>query len=181
MFSVGLKEYYEKEIRPSWQKQENLSSIHAVPHLRYIVLNMGVGKAMQDKSVMESIMRGMAAISGQKPRVTMAKKSIAAFRLREGVPLGVKVTLRGRRMYHFLHRLILVAMPRIRDFRGVLSRSFDGRGNFSFGLKESDIFPEAVKEEIMGSLGMDITIVTSAETNADARKLLELFGIPFRS
>ncbi len=181
MFSVGLKEHYENSIRPSWKEREKLSSLHAVPRLRYIVLNMGVGKSMQDKSVMESIMRGLAAISGQKPRMTMAKKSIAAFRLREGVPLGLKVTLRGPRMYHFLQRLILVAMPRIRDFRGVLSRSFDGNGNFSFGLKESDIFPEATKEEIMGSFGMDISIITSAKTDADAKKLLELFGIPFRS
>lgn len=181
MSALGLRQQYETEIRPAWQKRENMTSVHGVPRVRSVVLNMGMGRALQDKSVMESAMKGLSQIAGQKPRLTVAKNSIAGFKIREGMPMGLKVTLRGNRMYEFLQRFIIVAMPRIRDFRGVSPRSFDGHGNFSMGIRESDIFPEVMNEEIMGSFGMDIAIVTSAETDAEARSLLESFGIPFRS
>lgn len=175
-----LYEQYTKTIAPTIQNKFNITNRLAVPKLQKIVVNMGVGKATQDKNILEQAVDNLTKISGQKPVTTKAKTSVAGFRLREGNAIGTKVTLRGARMYEFLDRLIAVALPRIRDFRGINPNSFDGHGNYSLGVTEQVIFPEIDADKIQHTLGMDITIVTSATTDDQARELLTAFGMPFR-
>jgi large subunit ribosomal protein L5 len=175
-----LKTRYDSEIRNQLKDSLSLPNIMMVPRLEKIVINMGVGRATQQQSLLEGAVRDLTAISGQKPLVTRAKKSIAGFKLREGNAIGCKVTLRGDRMWEFLDRLISLAIPRIRDFRGLPPRGFDGRGNYTFGVTEQLIFPEIDYDKIDAPRGMDITIVTTARTNAEGRALLDAFGFPFR-
>ena len=175
-----LKERYLKEIVPALRQEFNYSSIMAVPRVQKVVLNIGVGEAIQNAKALEAASRDLAAISGQRPWVRRAKKSIAAFKLREGMAVGLMVTLRGDRMYEFLDRLLNLALPRVRDFRGVPTRSFDGRGNYTLGLREQLIFPEIEYDKVDKVRGMEITIVTSARTDIEARRLLELLGVPFQ-
>lgn len=178
--SARLKELYLKEVTPSMMKKFNYKSPMQVPKIEKVVINMGVGEAVQNAKVLDSAVEDLTLISGQKPIITRAKKSIAGFKLREGMPLGVKVTLRGVRMYHFLDKLINVALPRVRDFRGVSPKAFDGRGNYSLGLKEQLIFPEISYDKVDKIRGMDVVIVTTANTDEEARELLALMGMPFR-
>lgn len=179
-FNVARKTYYEEVVRPSLMKRGGYTNLHAVPRLKKIVLNMGLGRKLQDKSVLEAAMEGLADISGQKPCLTRAKKSIAGFKIREEMPIGLMVTLRRDRMMEFLHRLVVIAMPRIRDFRGISAKSFDGQGNISLGIKEHHIFPEIKYDKISDILGLDVSIVTTAQTDQEAKMLLEELGIPFR-
>jgi large subunit ribosomal protein L5 len=176
-----LMERYQKEIVPQLAKQLGRDNKHSLPRLEKIVLNMGVGKALEDKTRLEVSQQQLTQIAGQKAVITKAKKSISSFRLREGNPIGCRVTLRGRRMYEFLDRLINIALPRIRDFRGVNPKSFDGRGNFNLGLTEQLVFPEIDPDKVNFSQGMDIAFVTSARTDDEARELLKSFGMPFRT
>jgi large subunit ribosomal protein L5 len=175
-----LKKRYDEEIRSQLKDSLRLPNIMMVPRLEKIVINMGVGRATQQQSLLEGAVRDLTAISGQKPLVTRAKKSIAGFKLREGNAIGCKVTLRGDRMWEFLDRLISLAIPRIRDFRGLSPRGFDGRGNYTFGVTEQLIFPEIDYDKVDTPRGMDITIVTTARTNTEGRALLDAFGFPFR-
>ncbi len=175
-----LKARYDSEIRAQLKESLGLGNIMEVPRLEKIVVNMGVGKATQQASLLEGAVTDLTLITGQKPLVTRARRSIAAFKLREGVPIGAKVTLRGDRMWEFLDRLIALAIPRIRDFRGLPPNGFDGRGNYTFGVDEQLIFPEVDYDKIDTVRGMDITIVTTARTNAEGRALLDAFGFPFR-
>ena len=175
-----LNTHYREKVVPELMKQLGLANVMQVPRITRITVNMGVGEAVADKKAMEGAIKDLTALTGQKPLTTRARKSVATFKLREGVPVGAKVTLRGARMYEFLDRLISVAMPRIRDFRGVSARSFDGRGNYSFGVKEQIIFPEIAYDQIDAIRGMDITITTTAEDDAAGRALLEAFNFPFR-
>jgi large subunit ribosomal protein L5 len=174
-----LKERYEAEIRPTLQKQFGYSSMMEVPRIEKITLNMGVGEAKQDSNMLDAAKEQLATIAGQAPSVRRARKSIAAFKLREGMPVGVSVTLRRARMYEFLDRLQSVAIPRIRDFRGLNPRSFDGRGNYSIGVREQIIFPEIDYDAIDQVRGLDITITTSAKTDEEAYALLREIGMPF--
>ena len=176
-----LKEVYRKEIVPALVKQFGYKSTMEVPRIEKIVLNMGVGEATSDKKLLENASGDMQKISGQKPVVTKAKKAIAAFKIREGYPIGCMVTLRQERMYEFLDRLVSIALPRVRDFRGVSSRSFDGRGNYNMGVKEQIIFPEIEYDKIDAIRGMNITITTSAKTDAEAKALLAAFRFPFKN
>ena len=178
--AARLKEKYHGEIKQSLQKDLGLENAMAVPKLEKIVINMGLGEATQNVKIMDPLLADLASIAGQKPVITKAKKSIAAFKLREGMPIGAMVTLRGDKMYEFLDRLISVALPRVRDFRGVSSKSFDGRGNYTLGLRDQLIFPEIDYDKVDQPRGMDITIVTTASTNAEGRALLDAFGFPFR-
>ncbi|GBD95254.1 MAG TPA: 50S ribosomal protein L5 [Nitrospirae bacterium] len=178
---VRLKEKYINEVVPDLQKDFSYKSIMQVPRLKSIVLNVGMGEAIQDIKPLESAVRELATITGQAPVITRAKKSIAAFKLREGMPIGCKVTLRGDRMYDFLDRFICLALPRIRDFKGISAKSFDGRGNYAFGIKEQIIFPEIDYDKVAGIHGMDIIIVTSAGTNDEGKALLKYLGMPFRN
>ena len=175
-----LRTRYNDEIRPALKEQLGLANIMQVPRLEKIVINMGVGKATQQPSLLEGAVRDLETITGQKPLVTRAKKSIAGFKLRENNAIGCKVTLRGDRMWEFLDRLISLAIPRIRDFRGLPPKGFDGRGNYTFGVTEQLIFPEIDYDQIDTTRGMDITIVTTARTNAEGKALLDAFGFPFR-
>lgn len=175
-----LKERYRNEIAPALRQEFNYSSIMAVPRVEKVVLNIGVGEAIQNAKALEAASRDLSAISGQRPWVRRAKKSIAAFKLREGMAVGLMVTLRGDRMYEFLDRLLNLALPRVRDFRGVPTRSFDGRGNYTLGLREQLIFPEIEYDKVDKVRGMEVTIVTSAGTDIEARRLLELLGVPFQ-
>ncbi|MDM7322512.1 MAG: 50S ribosomal protein L5 [Gammaproteobacteria bacterium] len=175
-----LQDYYRQTVVKQLQEKLGITNVMAVPRLEKITLNMGLGESARDKKVIEHAVAELAAISGQKPVVTYARKSIAGFKLREGMPLGVKVTLRRERMYEFLDRLISIAIPRIRDFRGLNPRSFDGRGNYSMGVREQIIFPEIDYDKIDALRGMDITITTSARSDDHARALLEAFEFPFR-
>ncbi|MCL6471724.1 MAG: 50S ribosomal protein L5 [Firmicutes bacterium] len=175
-----LKEAYRKEILPALMKEFGYKNPMQVPKIEKIVLNMGVGEATQNAKALDGAMDDLAIISGQKPIVRRAKKSIAGFKLRANMPVGTKVTLRGDRMYEFLDRLLSTALPRIRDFRGLSPKSFDGRGNYSFGVTEQLIFPEIDYDKIDKIRGMDITIVTTANTNEEGRALLRHFGFPFR-
>jgi len=175
-----LKRRYLDEVRPQLQEALSLRNIMEVPRFEKIVVNMGVGAAVGQASLLEGAVRDLTQITGQKPLVTKAKKSIAGFKLREGNSIGAKVTLRGDRMWEFLDRLISLAIPRIRDFRGLPANSFDGRGNYTFGVTEQLIFPEIDYDSIDTVRGMDITIVTTARTDAEGRSLLEAFGWPFR-
>jgi len=175
-----LHEQYRQSIAPAIQQKFGIKNALAVPKLEKIVINMGVGKATQDKNILEQAVDNLSKIAGQKPLTTKARGSVAGFRLREGNAIGAKVTLRGARMYEFLDRLIAVALPRIRDFRGINPNSFDGHGNYSLGISEQVIFPEIDADKIQHTLGMDITIVTSAKSDDQARELLTAFGMPFR-
>jgi large subunit ribosomal protein L5 len=175
-----LKTRYDAELRVQLQETLGLANIMMVPRLEKIVLNMGVGRATQQQSLLEGAVRDLTIIAGQKPLVTKAKKSIAGFKLREGNAIGAKVTLRGDRMWEFFDRLISLAIPRIRDFRGLSPTSFDGRGNYTFGVTEQLIFPEIDYDKVDQPRGMDITIVTTARTDAEGRALLDAFGFPFR-
>jgi len=176
-----LKEVYKKEIVPALTKQFGYKSVMEVPRLSKIVLNMGVGEAVGDKKLLENAAGDMQKVAGQKPVVTKARKAIAVFKIREGYPIGCMVTLRDNRMYEFLDRLVSIALPRVRDFRGVSGRSFDGRGNFNMGVKEQIIFPEIDYDKIDTIRGMNITITTTAKTDAEAKALLAAFRFPFRN
>lgn len=175
-----LKEQFRTEIVPALMERFNYTNPMQVPRVEKIVINMGIGEGKEDAKALDAGVKQLTTITGQKPIVTKAKKSVAAFKLREGMSVGAKVTLRGDRMYYFLDKLINVALPRIRDFRGVSDRSFDGRGNYSLGLKEQLIFPEISYDDIDVIRGMDISIVTTAGTDEEARELLRQFGMPFR-
>lgn len=176
----NLKELYNKEITASLMKEYNYSSKMEVPKLEKIVVNMGVGYGAHDTKFIEAAVKDLEAITGQKPVVTKARKSIAGFKLREGQPIGCKVTLRGENMYNFMDKLIKLALPRVRDFRGISKTAFDGRGNYTLGIKEQLIFPEINYDEVVKVTGMDIVFVTTAKTNEEALHLLNAFGLPFR-
>ena len=174
-----LKETYTKEIAPAMQKKFGYKNVMQIPKLDKIVLNMGVGEAKENSKVLESAVKDLETITGQKVILTKAKKSVANFKIREGMPIGCKVTLRGEKMYEFADRLINLSLPRVRDFRGVNPNAFDGRGNYSLGIKEQLIFPEIEYDKIDKVRGMDIIFVTTANTDEEARELLTLFGMPF--
>ena len=175
-----LKEYYKQTVMPQLTKQFGYKSVMEVPRISKIVLNMGVGEAVGDKKLLDNAVGDMQKISGQKPVVTKSRKSIAVFKIREGYPIGCMVTLRHDRMYEFLDRLVSIALPRVRDFRGVSGRAFDGRGNYNMGVKEQIIFPEIEYDKIDALRGMNITITTTARTDAEAKALLSAFKFPFR-
>ena len=174
-----LKDLYMNEIREQMMKKFGYKNIMQVPKLDKIVVNMGIGEARENEKILDAAARDMAIITGQKPVITKAKKSIANFKIREGMPIGCKVTLRGDRMYEFLDRLVNLALPRVRDFRGVNPNSFDGRGNYALGIKEQLIFPEIEYDKIDKVRGMDIIFTTTANTDEEARELLRLFNMPF--
>ncbi|WP_339725922.1 50S ribosomal protein L5 [uncultured Paraglaciecola sp.] len=175
-----LHDYYKDTVVAELAKQFNYKSVMQVPRIDKITLNMGLGEAVADKKVLENATADMQAIAGQKPIVTVARKSVAGFKIREGYPIGCKVTLRGERMWEFFERLVSIAIPRIRDFRGLNPKSFDGRGNFSMGVREQIIFPEIDFDKVDKIRGMDITITTSAQTDAEAHALLSAFNFPFK-
>jgi large subunit ribosomal protein L5 len=175
-----LKTRYNEELKAKLQEQLGLANVMEIPRITKITLNMGVGGASQDKKLLEGALADMQLIAGQKPVVTLARNSIAGFKIREGWPIGCKVTLRGDRMYEFLDRLISITIPRIRDFRGFSAKSFDGRGNYSMGLKEQIVFPEIEFDKIDRIRGMDITITTTARTDDEGRALIRAFGFPFK-
>lgn len=176
----NFKDLYTAKVVPQLQKEFGYKNVMEVPRITKITLNMGVGEATQDRKAIEGAVTDMTKIAGQKPVVTKARKSIASFKVRENWPVGVKVTLRRERMYEFLERLVCIAIPRVRDFRGLNARSFDGRGNYSMGLKEQIVFPEIDYDQIDALRGMDITITTSAKTDEEARALLRAFNFPLR-
>ncbi len=175
-----LKERYRSEVVPALMERFGYGNVHQAPRLEKIVVNMGVGGATQDAKLLDAAVADLAIITGQKPAITRAKKSIASFKLRQGMPIGCKVTLRGDRMWEFYDRLLSTALPRIRDFRGVSAKSFDGRGNYSLGVTEQLIFPEVDYDKVDKIRGMDVTLVTSAKTDEECRVLLEQFGFPFK-
>jgi large subunit ribosomal protein L5 len=179
--SARLRFKYQKEVVPALMKDLGLKNIMAVPRLEKVVVNMGVGEATQNAKVLDPAVAELQQITGQKPVVTKAKKSIAAFKVREGMPIGAMVTLRGDRMYEFLDRLMNVALPRVRDFRGVSTKSFDGRGNYTLGLHDQLIFPEIDYAKVEKMKGMNVTIVTTAKSDDQARSLLKALGMPFRT
>ncbi|HHY47868.1 MAG TPA: 50S ribosomal protein L5 [Firmicutes bacterium] len=176
-----LKEKYQKEVAPALMKKFGYKSPMQVPKIEKVVVNMGVSDAVTDPKALDSAAADLTAITGQKPLITRAKRSIAAFRLRAGMPIGCKVTLRGERMYYFLDKLFNVALPRIRDFRGVPRDGFDGRGNYTLGIKEQLIFPEIVYDKVDKIRGMDVTIVTTAKTDEEGHELLKAMGMPFQA
>ncbi|MFP7495364.1 50S ribosomal protein L5 [Terribacillus sp. 179-K 1B1 HS] len=175
-----LKQRYQGEISPSLMEKFSYKSVMQVPKIEKIVVNMGVGDAVQNSKALDSAVEELALLAGQQPIITKAKKSIAGFRLREGMPIGAKVTLRGERMYEFLQKLIAVSLPRVRDFRGISNKAFDGRGNYTLGVKEQLIFPEINYDKVSKVRGMDIVIVTTANTDEEARELLTQLGMPFQ-
>ena len=175
-----LKDRYREEIAPALKEQFGIQNPMRIPKLEKIVVNMGVGEAVQNSRALDGAMEDLAKITGQKPQLRRARKSIAGFKIREGMPVGARVTLRGKRMWEFLDRLITIALPRVRDFRGISPRSFDGRGNFALGLREQTIFPEVSYDSIDATRGLDVAVVTTAETDEEARELLRLLGMPFR-
>lgn len=175
-----LKEKFQNEVTPALMSKFEYSSVMQVPKIEKIVINMGVGDAVQNSKSLDAAVEDLEIISGQKPVITKAKKSIAGFRLREGMPIGTKVTLRGERMYDFLDKLVSIALPRVRDFRGVSKNAFDGRGNYTLGVKEQLIFPEIDYDKVSKVRGMDIVIVTTANTDEEARELLTQLGMPFQ-
>lgn len=181
IMAARLKEKYVSEIRDAVAKELNITNAMAIPKLEKIVINMGLGEATQNVKIMDPLVADLGAITGQKPVTTKAKKSIAAFKVREGMPIGAMVTLRGDKMYEFLDRLISVALPRVRDFRGVSSKSFDGRGNYTLGLRDQLIFAEIDYAKVDKLKGMNVTIVTTAKDDNGARTLLKAFGVPFRT
>jgi len=174
-----LQERYRRQVMPALMKDFTYSNVMCVPRLEKVVINIGLGEAIQDPKALESAEKDLSTISGQHPIITRARRSIAAFKLRTGMPIGMKVTLRGRRMYEFLDRLVNAVLPRIRDFRGVPRGSFDGRGNYSLGLKDQLVFPEIEYDKVDKARGLEITIVTTARSDDEARRLLELLGMPF--
>jgi large subunit ribosomal protein L5 len=174
-----LKDRYIRQAMPALMKDFKYPNVMCVPRLEKVVINIGLGEAIQDPKALESAEKDLATISGQHPIITRARRSIAAFKLRTGMPIGMKVTLRGRRMYEFLDRLVNAVLPRIRDFRGVPRGSFDGRGNYSLGMKDQLVFPEIEYDKVDKARGLEVTIVTSAKTDDEARRLLELLGMPF--
>ena len=176
-----LKDKYKNEVAPAMMQKFNYKNIMQVPKLEKVVVNMGLGEAIQNVKILDSAAAELSAITGQKAVITKAKKSIASFKLRAGMSVGAKVTLRGERMYEFVDKLLNVALPRVRDFRGVSPKSFDGRGNYSLGIKEQLIFPEIEYDKIDKIRGMDIIFVTTAKTDEEARELLKLMGMPFRA
>lgn len=176
----SLRKKYDEEVVDALKNEFKYSNVHQIPKLNKIVINMGVGEACHNSKLAELIVKQLTKISGQKAVATKAKKSIAAFKLREGMPVGCMVTLRGERMYDFLQKLICVVLPRIRDFRGISSKSFDGRGNYTLGLKEQSLFPEINYDEIETILGMNISIITTANTDEEGRALLKYLGMPFK-
>jgi large subunit ribosomal protein L5 len=176
-----LQDHYEKTVRPALMKEFGYKNPMEVPKLDKIVVNMGVGEAVQDSKKVDAAAKDLTAITGQKPVITRAKKSIATFKLRENMPIGAKVTLRRQRMYEFLDRLVNIALPRVRDFRGLSGKSFDGRGNYALGLKEQLVFPEINYDQVDAVRGMDVIIVTTAKTDAEAKALLRGFQFPFIS
>ena len=175
-----LHDYYKSDVVNELSKQFGYKTIMQVPRIEKITLNMGVGEAISDKKLLENAAADMAAISGQKPLITKARKSVAGFKIREGYPIGCKVTLRGERMWEFLERLICISVPRIRDFRGLNAKAFDGRGNYSMGVREQIIFPEIDYDKVDRVRGLDITITTSAKSDEEGRALLAAFNFPFR-
>lgn len=177
--AARMKERFLNEITPALMQKFNYTTVMQVPKIEKIVINMGVGDAVQNSKVLDAAVNDMQLITGQKPVITKAKKSIAGFKLRENMPIGVKVTLRGERMYYFLDKLINVTLPRVRDFRGVSTKAFDGRGNYTLGLKEQLIFPEIEYDKVDKVRGMDIVIVTTAKTDEESRELLNQLGMPF--
>lgn len=178
---MALKEFYEKEVVPQLVETFQYKNRFQVPLVRKIVLNMGLGDAIQNIKLLDSAQAELKTITGQSPVVTRAKKSVAAFKVREGMPIGCMVTLRGKRMFDFLEKLVNIALPRVRDFKGVSGKAFDGRGNYTLGVKEQIIFPEIEYDKIDAVKGMNITIVTTAKTNAEGKELLRLLGMPFRN
>ena len=176
-----LKERYEKEVAPALKKEFGYSNVMAIPKIEKIVVNMGLGEATQNAKIVDTGVDEIGKITGQKPVVTRAKKSIAQFKVRKGMPIGTMVTLRGDRMWEFLDRLISIALPRVRDFRGVSPRGFDGRGNYTLGLKDQLLFPEIDYMKVDKARGMNISVVTTAKTDEESRKLLQLLGMPFRT
>jgi large subunit ribosomal protein L5 len=177
---VRLEQYYREKVIPRLREDLKIANVMQVPRITKITINMGVGEAVADKKVMDAAVADLAKITGQKPLITKSRKAIASFKIREGLPIGAKVTLRGKRMYEFLDRLISIAMPRIRDFRGVSARAFDGRGNYTLGVKEQIIFPEIQYDQVDQVRGMDITITTTAVDDRHGRALLDAFNFPFR-
>ena len=177
---VRFQTQYSEKVVPDLVKKFGFKSVMQVPRFEKITLNMGLGEAVSEKKFIESALQDLGNIAGQKPIITKSRKAIAGFKLRDGVPIGVKVTLRGTRMYEFLDRLITIALPRVRDFRGISSKSFDGRGNFSFGIKEQIIFPEVEYDKIDKIRGLDVCFTTSAKTNDEAKALLESYKFPFK-
>lgn len=177
----NFKELYNKEIINSLMKEYNYTTVMQVPRLEKIVINMGIGEGARDEKFIDAALKDLEAITGQKPVVTKARKSIAGFKLREGQTIGVKVTLRGDNMYNFMEKLIKVALPRVRDFRGISNNSFDGNGNYTLGIKEQLIFPEIEYDNVLKIRGMDIVFVTTAKTNKEAESLLKAFKMPFRN
>jgi len=176
---ASLKDYYVSDVAPALMKKFSYKSVMQIPKLEKVVINVGAGEAKDNAKVIDAIMTDLAAITGQKPVVCRAKKSVANFKLREGMPIGVKVTLRGEKMYEFVNKLFNVAFPRVRDFRGISANSFDGKGNYSTGIKEQLIFPEIEYDKIDKVRGMDINFITTAQTDEEARELLSLLGAPF--
>ena len=176
----NFRKLYDEKIVPELMKEHNYTTIMAVPKLEKIVINMGVGEGSKDEKFITAAVKDLEAISGQKCVVTKARKSIAGFKLREGQPIGCKVTLRGEAMYNFMNKLISLALPRVRDFRGISKTAFDGRGNYTLGIKEQLIFPEIDYDQVVKVMGMDIVFVTTAKTNEEALHLLNAFGLPFR-
>ncbi|MCG8513111.1 MAG: 50S ribosomal protein L5 [Halanaerobiales bacterium] len=175
-----LATQYKEEILPKMMEKFNYQSVMAVPRLEKLVLNVGLGEAKDDQKLLDTVVEELAAITGQKPTITRAKKSVANFKIREGMPVGVKVTLRGNLMREFLYKLINITLPRIRDFRGVSAKAFDGRGNYSLGIREHIVFPEINIDKVDKVHGLEVTIITSAQTDEEAYELLSLMGMPFR-
>ena len=176
-----LKDRYREEIAPALKERFEIQNPMRIPKLNKVVVNMGVGEAAQDSRRLDGAMEDLARITGQKPQLRRARKSIAGFKIRDGMPVGARVTLRGERMWEFLDRLINIALPRVRDFRGISPRSFDGRGNFALGLREQTIFPEVSYDSIDTTRGLDVAVVTTAESDEEARELLRMLGMPFRT
>ncbi len=177
--AARLKEFYANEITPAMMKKFGYNTVMQVPRIEKVVINMGLGEATQNSKVLDSAVADIQLIAGQKPVITRAKKSIAGFKLREGMPIGAKVTLRGEKMYHFIDKLVNISLPRVRDFRGISGKSFDGRGNYTLGLKEQLMFPEIEYDKIDKIRGMDIVFVTTAKTDEEAYELLSQLGMPF--
>ncbi len=176
-----LREIYREQVAPALRDRFEIQNPMRIPKLEKIVVNMGVGEAVQNSRALDGAMEDLARITGQKPQLRRARKSIAGFKIREGMPVGARVTLRGDRMWEFLDRLVTIALPRVRDFRGISPRSFDGRGNFALGLREQTIFPEVSYDSIDATRGLDVAVVTTAETDEEARELLRMLGMPFRA
>jgi large subunit ribosomal protein L5 len=176
-----LRDRYREEVVPALKERFGYENVMQIPQLEKIVVNMGVGEAAQNSRALDGAMDDLARITGQKPQLRRARKSVAGFKIREGMPVGARVTLRGERMWEFLDRLISVALPRVRDFRGINPRSFDGRGNFALGLREQLIFPEISYDAVDATRGLDVAVVTTANTDEEARELLRLLGMPFRA